>query len=217
MVYSFTYGSQSDLTSMSSGISSSGTGTNASGVNDFQGGTQDNGTITVVVNGVAADTGLVVTIREDARNHRTAEPATCAVYGNGTVLCKSTDKVNSEEYALLRVLGQNFVDPSQIDAKNQWKIALKNPSLSMSSEFTVRKNDNGILSIDETRKIDRKGAQASMTQVTGKILYDQNKTLPLSLFEQTIERGNVPGGGYRTVNTQIDLKLSSDSMGAKLP
>ncbi|MHB8461580.1 MAG: hypothetical protein ACYDA1_02940 [Vulcanimicrobiaceae bacterium] len=175
------------------------------------------GTIAVAVVQVAPDTGLAVTVQEDAGDARSTKSATCAVYGNGTVLCDPKAKIYSEALTLLRILGRNFIDPTQIDAKNSWKLAVSNPTLSMSSTFTIRKNDNGMLAIDESRSIVQKGPRASTTSITGKILYDLSKTLPLSISEKSVQRMNVRAASTHTVTTQIIVKLTSDSLGAKLP
>ncbi|MBV9270349.1 MAG: hypothetical protein JO165_04590, partial [Candidatus Eremiobacteraeota bacterium] len=74
LVYAFTYNVGTTDTIHSSGIGGDGP---ASGMSDYQGGTQDKGTLTVDVMQSATDGGLVVKISEQARDTRSAQPALC--------------------------------------------------------------------------------------------------------------------------------------------
>ncbi len=59
LVYTFTWGTSTDLQMQNSGMTDSG-GTSGSGTSDFTGGTQDKGTITVDIMREQPDRGLVI-------------------------------------------------------------------------------------------------------------------------------------------------------------
>lgn len=208
LTYTFTYTYSSDRTQHDSGI-----GGPVSGLADSRSGSADKGQITADVMQVAADGGLVVSVSEKANESRSAEAVTCAVYGNTNVICDPTKKVNEEELALLRLLGKNFVDADQIDAKNHWRVESTGPAIDRSADFTVEANDNNILKITEARVEKQKGAHASTAAVNGNITYDLNKTVPMAIVENTMLRQNMGMGDYDTDQTQVSLTLLGDSLG----
>ena len=97
LVYTFTWGTSSDLQMQNSGMTESG-GTNGSGTSDFSGGAQDRGTISVNVIREQSDRGLVISVSEQAQGQRSALPVTCVVFGNTNMLCDPNGKVNAEEW-----------------------------------------------------------------------------------------------------------------------
>jgi hypothetical protein len=207
LVYAFTFSQSTDRT-----IHESGIGGPISGMQDSRGGSADKGQVFADVVGIQKDTGLIVTVSEQARESRTAEPTTCLVYSNSTVICDQTKKVNDEELALLRFMGQHFVDENQIDDKNHWRIASSGPQFNLTSDFTVQSNDNNVLQILEARVVNQKGAQAFTSSVDGHITYDLNYTVPTAISEDEMLRQNGGMGTYDTDHTQISLTLQSDSM-----
>jgi hypothetical protein len=211
LVYKFNYSTTSDLTEHDSGIG----GGPASGMSDSIAGSGDIGTITADVMRVQPDTGLVIAIREDARDTRDAVPATCVVYGNTNVICDPNKKVTEEEFGLLRFLGRNFVDTSQIDAKNHWKIENSGPQVTVSSDFTIQKTDAGALQITESRITKQQGAQAFNASTDGNISYNMDRTVPLSIKEDTMLRESRGMGQYNTQHSQLVLQLTTDSLASK--
>ncbi len=210
LTYSFTYTQTGDRTQHDSGI-----GGPVSGMAVARSGAADKGQITADVMQVAGDGGLVVSVSEKANESRSADPVTCAVYGNTNVLCDPTKKVNEEELALLRLLGKNFVDAAQIDEKNHWRVQSTGPAIDKTADFTVESNDNNVVKITESRVDKQKGAQAYTSSVDGKITYDLNKTVPMTILEDTMLRQNMGMGDYNTDQTQVSLTLLSDSLGGK--
>ena len=89
----------------------------SNGISHYGGRLDDKGTMTVQIIGKQPDGGLIVNISEIGQNTRRAPAATCVVYGNTRVICDPNKTVYTEEYTLLRFLGLNFVDPSQLDAE----------------------------------------------------------------------------------------------------
>ncbi|MHB8141443.1 MAG: hypothetical protein ACYDHD_09390 [Vulcanimicrobiaceae bacterium] len=220
LLYSFTYGSSSDLSVHGSGIGASSggkgpsSGGNASGISRFRAGLSDRGTIGVDVLRVQPDTGLIVRVWEHAWKTRSAAPATCVVYGNTNVICDPTKKVNVEEFTLLRFLGKNFINPVEIGPKGGWKIDNTGPVMSMKNHFRILKNVKGVMQIHETAVLTRKGARPMTATTDGKISYDAPRSVPLSIFEDTITRERKSIRQYEKLTTQIQLNLVHDSMAA---
>lgn len=207
LVYSFTFDTKQN------GTVPNDPGT--SGAKTYNSDLNDSGTITVDVMREGSDRGLVVVVSEQAKNTRSADPATCAVYGNTDVVCEPGKHVNTEEYALLRFLGANFVDPNKVDANGQWSVSENKGSAKMSAQYTINTNDNGALSIAETRHVEDT-SQGSMTVDTQtKLDYNGPKQVPTSVDEYATERKNGGVTGIYTAVYQTTLSLASDSMAAK--
>jgi hypothetical protein len=209
LVYSFTWGTTNDTQMQNSGMSESG-GTSSSGMQDFNGSASDKGTITVDVAREQLDTGLVVSISEQAQTRRSSPPATCVVYSDTTVICDPNKHINAEEYTLLRFLGAHFVDPNQVDAKQHWHVE-REGRVSTVADYTISKNDSGKLSIGEVRVIKEQGANAQTTTFDTTIGYDFNHVVPTAISEQSTERSE-RDNQYVTVTTQTMLQLQTDSM-----
>ncbi|HEY1654908.1 MAG TPA: hypothetical protein VGF86_07340 [Candidatus Tumulicola sp.] len=223
VVYSFTWGNTSDTEVHTSGMSDSsagggggagappGSSGNASGIASYGGGTGDKGTISVDFVRQQPDGGLVVSVAEQALERRSAPAATCVVYGDLTVVCDPNKKINAEELTLLRLLGANFVDPNALDAKRHWQRVQTGATTSSVFDFTIAKNANGIMTIDETSTSkDSSGGRPLTTEVNGTIGYDFGRTLPTSIDEYAIVHSE-QGEQYQTIKTQTVLRLQSDT------
>ena len=215
LTYSYTYGTSTDLTIQSSGIAASSGdsslgGGNPSGMDDYKAHIADQGTITLDVKNVAKDGGLVVSISQKGQNGRNAEPATCVVYHDSSVLCEPQKKVTEEEFALLRFVGKDFIDATQIDAKGSWSTTSRGP-MNIANKFHIDNAKNGMITLTEARSMTQKGVNGFTTTVDGKITYNSVRTVPVSIFEQDITRTDGGMGKYKTTNTQIQLNLKSDS------
>jgi hypothetical protein len=217
LVYSFTYGAQGDLTVHSEqgagypvpgGESTSGSGI----VQDYNGAMHDQGTITVDIVREQADTGLVVTISEQARDYRKADPATCVVYGTTDMICDPNKTINSEELTLLRFLGRNFIDPAKIDAKGHWQYEESNGAVATTASYTLAPGKNGIFSIQETRVVKSLGGRPATTDVTASITYDMNRQIPTTIQEYAVRRDSSSTAGSMKTTVQTTLNLVSDSM-----
>lgn len=219
LVYSFTWGASTTTEVHTSGMASVGNPNGAGGLSDHgsasgmassSGGTSDHGTITVDVVRQQPDNGLVVNVSEQAVERRSAPVATCVVYGDLTVVCDPNKKITSEELTLLRLLGSNFVDPNQLDAKRHWQRQQQNGASSSLWDFTVSKNANGVMTINEAGlEKDTTGARPQTSDVTGTIGYDFGRTIPTSIEESTLLRSE-QGDEYQTVKTETVLQLQSD-------
>lgn len=213
LVYAFTWGTSTDLQMQNSGMTEHG-GTSGSGMSDFGGGTQDKGTITVDVIREQPDRGLVIAVSEQAQGQRSAPPATCVVFGNTNVVCDPNAKVTVEELSLIRLLGPTFVDATQIDSKQHWRVAENTPDFSTASDFTIAQNADGVLKILETRTVSGTGSRPYTRQINSTIAYDTKRTVPTSVSEDSTERSE-RANQYETIKSQTTLQLESDSLADK--
>ncbi len=228
LVYSFTWGTTNSTevhtSGMAEGSGGSGGGMaatspsssgSASGISSFGGGASDHGTIAVDVLRQQPDGGLVVSVSEQAVERRSAPPATCVAYGDLTVVCDPNKKITVEELTLLRLLGSNFVDPNQLDAAKHWRRQQQAGTSSSISDFTISKNANGIMTINESRvEKDSGGARPQTSDVNATIGYDFGRTIPTSVDESTTMRSE-QGEQYQTVKSETVLQLQSDSSATK--
>jgi hypothetical protein len=208
LVYNFTYGDTTDTTQHDSGIG----GGPASGSTDSRAATSDKGQIAVDVIGIPADGSVVVSVSEQAIGSRSADAAHCAIWGNTNVTCEPGKKVTEEEFAVLRFLGRNFIDTSQIDANNHWKVGTVAKDLTVSNDFTVKTNVSGQLHIVESRLVKQAGAQGFTAATDGTIEYNLPMTVPSLVTEDTTTRADIGMGDYTTERTQLQVKLASDSL-----
>jgi hypothetical protein len=230
LVYTFTYGSANSTEVHSSGMGNGSPGAGGggpfvggpsgpsaagspSGISSFDASVNDKGTIAVdVLREQPNDHGLVVTVSEHAQDTRSAVAATCVVFGNTDVICDPNAKITYEELTLLRFLGANFIDPNQIDAKQHWKIGESNGTYSVSADYTIDSNANGVMKISEDRTVSPTKSETSTINST--IGYDFNRQIPTAIAEYAIERSE-RGEQYTTVKTETVLSLQTDSMTAK--
>jgi len=91
---------------------------------------------------------------------------------------------------LARFLGRGFVDGNHMDEKNHWRVTIEQGTTSVVTDYTILKNENGVLSISETGELkDENGRSHS----NGQIVYDMKRTVPLSVHEESSTAGM--GGG----------------------
>ena len=227
LVYTFTWGSANNTEVHTSGMndgspgngggtfvgSPSGAAGSASGMSSFNASVNDKGTITVdVLREQPNDHGLVVTVSEQAQGNRSALAATCVVFGNTDVVCDPNAKITYEELTLLRFLGSNFLDPNQLDSKQHWKVGESNGTYSVSADYTIESNANGVMKISEDRIVNPTKSETSTINAT--IGYDFNRQVPIAITEYAIERRE-RGEQYTTEKTETVLSLQTDSMAAK--
>jgi len=224
LVFRFTYGDTNDMTMQSSGIGDSGdakgapsTGSGGSGIGDFVARVADRGTIDVTVKSAQPDGSLVVSVAEKARNTRTALPATCIVYSNTTVLCDRTKKVNLEEMELLAYLGQNFVNPVQIDAKGHWGFKESGAHNSMDAGYTIHGHQGSNFFVNMTRTYSQSGLDAYSSNTVGHFTYDAMRTVPTAIVESIVTRRQGRFGKAITDRTEVSYKLIDDSMAPTQP
>jgi hypothetical protein len=203
LVYSFSYES-----------SQHGAVTNepgSTGNRTYNGRLDDSGTIAVDVLREAPDRGLVVVVSEQGE-YRKSVATTCAVYGNTDVVCDPTKPMNGEEYTLLRFLGANFYDPNLVDPKQHWSVSQRKSATTMSADYWIKSNDNGAMTIQETRHVEDTSQGSVTFDTETKLDYNANRLLPTSIDEYSTEEQHSGVIGTSTTTYQTTLKLVSDSM-----
>ena len=159
-----------------------------------------------------ADRGLVLTIAEHGSNGRNTGAAMCVVYGNTNIICDPNATVTPEEYTLLRFLGSNFINPSEIDENSHWKIQSSDSTVSTVADYHIASNANGMMQITEVREVTQHGPGERRTNIQTKIGYDFNKIVPTSIDEYNVDRVYGGSEANSTSTFQTTLKLVSDSM-----
>lgn len=215
--YTFSYGNTQNTTVHNSGFNGSGGDSQVgggSGVDSFSQHHNNTGTINVDVMREEADKGLVVSISEQGSD-ASAKPATCVVYGNGTTICDPNATIMPEEYTVLRFLGPNFVSPSLLDSKMHWQLGSNGPGFTATSDYTIAKNNNGMMSIDETRKLTYTQMMQGTANVTTGLIYDFNHSMPTSIDETTVNHAT-RNGNEMTGTVIVSARLKNDSL-AKTP
>ncbi len=193
------------------GATSISGGTN--GISHYGGTLTDKGTITVDLVKEQPDGAMVVMVSEQGQNVRRAPPAECVVYGNTHVICDSSKTVYTEEYTLLRFLGGNFVDPSQLDAAKHWQIVQNNgDGTDVSADYTINNNNNGVMKIGESRKVKDQGAGHLTTNIETNIGYDFSRLVPTSVEEYATQRTDAGLKGNSTTTYQTTLNLITDTI-----
>jgi hypothetical protein len=220
LVYNFTYNADQSITARDAADNaeninfSTGTlqgGTN--GISHYGGTLNDKGTMTVDIVKKQPDGTLVVMISEQGENVRRAPPAECVVYGNTHVICDPNKTVYTEEYTLLRFLGANFVDPSQLDASKHWQVVENSgDGLSVHADYTINSNANGMMQIGESRTVKAVGSGHLTTNVESKIGYDFSRLVPTSIEEYATQHTDAGLKGNGTSTYQTTLSLVSDTM-----
>jgi len=212
LVYTFTYGATRSLTTHNSGFNDALGGSTGNGIDSYTDRAGDTGTIAVDVLREQPDKGLVLSVSELGNNPaRNAKPATCVVYGNSTVICDPNATVNPEEYTVIGLLGANFVDPSLLDAQHHWKFSSAGPEYEATSDYTITRNDGGMLQISETRKVTYQGQRSGSADVSAKIGYDLAHQVLTSIEEVTTDHPRMTGNDIDNRVT-VTAKLLSDSM-----
>ena len=210
LVYTFDVTLSTTSTVHDSGIGGDG---DATGSANYRAGNTDQGTINVDVLQVQPDSGLVVQISEQARNNRSAVPTMCVVYGNSAVICdQSHGQLNEEESSLLRFLGRNFVNKSQLDAKNHWRYSASDAQSQETNDFTLGTATGDTLPITYQRVLKVQGVHGFNATTDGTLTYDEKMSVPVNIKEETITRRDTGMGNYDTVQQQMTLTLSTDSL-----
>lgn len=222
LTYNFTYSSNQHITARDSANSAqdytapANQGTTqayqaTTGISDYGGSLSDKGTMTVQLLAKQQDGGLIVTISENGENTRRARAATCVVYGNTKVICDPNKTVYTEEYTLLRFLGQNFIDASNLDAHRHWQIVQDSPTMNVSADYTLGPTTSTDVSVNETRKIRQSGGGSLTTDGQTKIGYDMSRNLPTAVDEYVTQRHDNGVQGTTTTIYQTTLTLASDA------
>ena len=206
--YSFHYAGTAESISHYGGI-----GTVLPGVDTtFSSGGYD-GTIFVDVLGTGPNDTLALAIRQEVPlSHSLDVPvAQVLVYPTGQVdIAPGTVVLRQPELNLARFLGRKFINGDYLDAQNHWRIDVGLPDRSkVATDFTITKNAVGILDIIEAQKVS--SAMGGM-QTDGRLTYDMNRTVPLTIHEQSGGLGSNAGQRYT-----YEYTLTADSLAPPKP
>ncbi len=221
LTYNFTYSTNQTTYARDSsnpaedyGSASSGGG-NAmaagNGQSVYNGSLSDKGTMTVQILGKQQDGGLIVNIAENGQDTRRAPAAACVVYGNTRVICDPNKTVYTEEYTLLRFLGQNFIDAGNLDAHRHWQIVQNSPNVDVTADYVLGPTTSSDVSVTEARKIRQTSGGSLTTDVQAKIGYDMSRDIPTSVNEYVTQRHDNGVQGTSTTIYQTTLSLASDT------
>lgn len=220
LVYDFTYSAHQSITARDAQDSVETINTETemleggtNGISHYGGALTDKGTITVDLVKEQPDGAMVGMISEQGQNVRRAPPAECVVYGNTHVICDSSKTVYTEEYTLLRFLGGNFVDPSQLDATKHWQIVQNTgDGTEVNADYTINSNNNGVMKIGESRKVKDQGAGHLTTDIETSIGYGFSRLVPTSVDEYATQRTDAGIKGNSTTTYQTTLNLVTDTI-----
>lgn len=173
---------------------------------NYSGPLSEKGAITVSLLGTQQDGGLIVTVSENVENARPWPAIACIVYGDTRVLCEPKKKVSAEEYTLMRFLGRNFIEASNLDAHRHWQVVQNSASMNVTSDYTLGADTKGDVAVSEAREIREANGGGVLTGVRTKIVYDTNRNLPISVDEYvTRGRDNRVAGASATYHTTLNL------------
>ena len=217
LVYNFTYSANQNTTARDSAnpaedySNASGGLAAGNGSSSYTGSLSDKGTMLVQVLSVQQDGGLVVTIEENGEQTRRAPAATCVVYGNTRVICDPNKTVYTEEYTLLRFLGKNFIDASNLDAHRHWQVVQDSAGMNVTADYVLGPTTSSDVTVTEARKIRQAGAGSLTTDAQTKVGYDMSRSVPTSIDEYVTQRHDNGVQGTSTTIYQTTLGLLSDT------
>ena len=176
------------------------------GVIAHEGGAKaDAGSIAVDVVKVLDDTGTLVRVSERSPARASQPPSTCVAYGTGLVQCDPIDSITVEEMCLLRVLGRNFLNWSEIDKQHAWHNGASDGHARESNDYRITGQTNGLFQISFERVLDVQGSDGYVSTTQGRLSYDDARAVPAFLTQKTVTR---PQSGDRpAVVEQLTLSL----------
>lgn len=171
----------------------------------------ERGTISVDVLQKQQDDGLVLTISEQTKDARSAEAATCVVYGDETMMCDQSKRINPEETALLYILGVNFVNATRMDDKQRWQYARSQEEANIVDDLQIAGHTGSLLNVAFHRIYTIKGGAVERTVTDGTIDYNPALMLPVALTQDQMTDRPSGSGLSQRVEQRLSLKLLSDS------
>lgn len=167
------------------------------------------GTMSVDVLALAKDGGMVVraAVLMDGEI-RPQEAVTCAVYGDGRVICPQNEPITGVIHTLFAHLGRGFYDPSIIDANGRWKRSNDGGEVDVESAFTATPTkDPNVVSITEHTTVEPRGQLGSGWSDDVNMRYDTALSVPLTIHDVSTPDSRSSSGGIDVT----DLSLTQDS------
>lgn len=177
------------------------------------GGKRDRGTIDADVLAVQADSGTVVRISEQSRARPALQAATCVAYGTGLVQCDAIGNVTVEEMSLLRLLGRGFLNFGEVDRQRGWHNGASDGRARESNDYRITSESKGEFEIAFQRVLNVPGFDGYVSTTTGSLSYDQQRSAPTSLKQQTITKPQA--GTDDPIVEDLTLTLQSGSLLAR--
>lgn len=167
------------------------------------------GTMSVDILALAKDGGMVVrAIVTKNGKVRPDEPVTCAVYGDGSVVCPAEAPNSGAVNILFSTLGRGFYDPTEADSDGKWTRSKVGEGLAVHNQFARKPTDNGdvIVIHEHTEVVPRKQIADGFTSETD-IRYNVALSVPLAIHDFTTYVGHGSSAGTETT----ELTLTKDS------
>src|SRR5581483_5014593 len=164
------------------------------------------------------DKSLVVRVSE-LSDTRKAPPVTLLVLADGRVSLnpKDSSNMNEEEQALVGLLGRAIVADHELAPGAEWKVSMDGGGGSDVTTYRVASLvDDDKVNLDIQREISVGGAQLMQMTITGKVLYDYKRSVPISatltqhVVVKTIEAQN-------TSDLSFEFHLREDSLAGFTP
>jgi|SRR5579884_806036 len=167
------------------------------------------GTMSVDILALANDGGMVVRASVTMNGEiRPEQAVTCAVYGDGRVICPADAPITGAMHVLFSHLGRNFYDPSIIDASGKWTRTDEGKELIASASFTsTPTKDPDVVLIREHSSVEPRAQIGVGFSDEVEIRYNVALSVPLSIHDVSTPDGR---GGAAGVST-TDLQLTKDS------
>lgn len=167
------------------------------------------GTMSVDVLALAKDGGMVVRASVMMNGEiRPEQSVTCAVYGDGRVICPQNAPITGAMHVLFSHLGRDFYDPSIVDASGKWTRNDDGGGIDADSTFTsTATKDPNVIDIREHTSVEPRGQIASGWTDEADIRYNVALSVPVSIHNVSTPDSRSDNGGIEI--TDMDLKSDS--------
>lgn len=192
-------------------VERSAIGTAGSTHEDFTGGGESKGTITVDVIAATADSGLVADVSENATN-RNRPKVRVAITAAGALSYdpQQSNNITDEEDTLLRWLARGFITPDDRAPGAAFNIDTSAGGSRGMEHYRVLSADGPVLSLDYKAEAKRTGLGGGDMTRTGSLVYDAKLAVPRSASYKDVEhRSQV--GSFVTTERNVSLTLTADT------
>ncbi len=195
-------------------VERSAIGTAGSTHEDFTGGGESKGTITVDIVAATADSGLVADVSETATN-RTHPKVRVAITAAGALSYdpQQSRNITDEEDTLLRWLARGFVTADDRSAGAAWSVDTTAGGHRGAEHYRVVAVDGTVLNLDFKAEAKSGGLGGGDMTRTGSLVYDAKFAVPRSASYKDIEHRQQIGT-FVTTELTVSLTLAADTFAA---